>query len=163
MKQPRQGELSSRYEAVSAMTWWGFAVDDATRDNTSTRAGQWHTRSRCLPRRFSSTGRNVLATKAKMRNRGTVSCRSHSCERWLAAKGEGRAWRSRDGRLTGVDWNLFRLHPNEACLRAPASLFSFPASSNPSPRPPEPRNFFAVILYHYTANTTGISAEKAIE
>jgi hypothetical protein len=30
-------------------------------------------------------------------------------------------------------------------------------------RPPEPRNLFAVPFYTYTANTTGIYAEKAIE
>jgi len=69
MKQPRQGEWA-RYEAVSAVTRWGCAVDDATRDNTSTPPRQSRTRGRRLPRRFSSTGTGVLATKAKMRNRG---------------------------------------------------------------------------------------------
>jgi hypothetical protein len=55
------------------------------------------------------------------------------------------------------------LNPKEPCLRATASPSSFPASSNSPSRPPEPWNLFAVPFYTYTANTTGIFAEKAIE
>lgn len=73
-------------EAVSLLPTrpGGVAVDDATRDNTSSGLHQWHAATTVLPRRFlprrRDAGSNVLAGKAKIRNKSTWgSCRSHLC------------------------------------------------------------------------------------
>lgn len=132
MKQPRQGEWA-RYEAVSAVTRWGCAVDDAT----------WTTHQHSPANRARKPGvcrvdfrvPGLVCWRLKQRCE-TEACPVQKPQVRARASCKGRAWRRRDGRLTGVDWNLFRLYPNEACRTATACSSPFPpAAIRPLGRP----------------------------
>lgn len=76
------------------------AVDDAKRDNTSFSPTNRTPEAAVDRVDFRVPGPNVLATKAKIRNTGTFSCRCHRGEPRLAVKGGlggGQGW-AIDGR-----------------------------------------------------------------
>jgi len=125
-------------------------VDDATRDNTSSELHQSHTATTVLPRRFFllrglTAESNVLAGKAKMRNKSTGGGGGGAGQQEPTVHGRGQrgqrghglawavAWQHRDGRIQWT-WigDLFRLKCRSPARSPTALTLSFPASSSSS-------------------------------